>query len=102
MITRTITLIILAIFLVSCASTGSRMYRISPGMTKSEVIKVLGKPRSVGGGSKVEALHYMDDRGFWQYDYYFVRFVNGKVESYGPESKDQPVTDSNLPVNMPQ
>ena len=78
------------------------MHRISPGMTKAEVVKALGKPRSVGGGSSIEVLHYMDDRGFWQYDYYYVRLVDGKVESYGPESKDQPVTDANPPVKRPQ
>jgi hypothetical protein len=99
---RTIALIVSVILLTSCASTGGKMSQINVGTTKSEVVHILGKPRSVGGGNNIEVLHYMDDRGFWQYDYYFVRLVGGKVESYGPESKEQPVTDSHPPLKNAQ
>ena len=74
------------------------MTRISQGMSKADVIRQLGEPRTVGGGGGVEVLHYMEDRGWWQFDYYFVRLVEGKVESYGPESKDHPVSDSYPPL----
>jgi len=33
-----------------------------------------------------------------RYSYYFVRLVDGKVESYGPETRRNPVTDSNPPL----
>lgn len=74
------------------------MSRISSGMNKTEVIRELGEPNGVGGRSNVEILHYLQDRGFYQFDYYFVRLVDGKVESYGPETKEQPVTDTNPPL----
>ena len=87
-----------AAILTSCASTGGRLNRISPAMSRAEVVNILGKPQSAGGRGDVEVLHYKDDHGFWQYSYYYVRIVDGKVESYGPESHDSPVTDSNPPV----
>ena len=87
-IVRTL-IILVALAVISCTTTGRNMHRIEPGMTKGAVVRVLGKPRSVGGANNVEVLHYMDDRGFWQYDHYFVRLVNGKVESYGPRVKGQ-------------
>jgi hypothetical protein len=74
------------------------MSRISPGMSKPDVIHILGDPSSVGGVSGVEVLHYMQDEGWWRFSYYFVRLVDGRVESYGPETRGKPVTDSNPPL----
>lgn len=74
------------------------MARIHSGMSKSEVVKQLGNPQSVGGGENVEVLHYVEDKGWWQLDYYYVRLVHGKVESYGPETKQNPVTTTNPPL----
>jgi Prokaryotic membrane lipoprotein lipid attachment site len=96
---RYISLFGLALVLASCAITGGRMNQISAGMSKAEVIHTLGTPRSSGGRDKIEVLHYRDDNGFWLYDYYFVRLVDGKVESYGQETKSQPVTASYPPLH---
>jgi len=85
-------LLAFAIILTSCSTIGNRMSGINPGMTKPEVISILGKPWTTGGRSSVEVLHYKDD------GYYFVRLVDGKVESYGPETRQNPVTDSNPPL----
>ena len=96
---KLVTLLGLVLLLTSCAHfTGAQMSRVSPGMSKADVLRQLGEPKSVGGGSGVEILHYVEDKGWWQLDYYFVRLVEGKVESYGPESKDRPVTDTNPPL----
>jgi len=84
--------------LTSCTSVGTKMSRINSGMTKPEVLNILGKPESAGGGSGVEVLHYVQDEGWWKFSYFFVRFVDGKVESYGPETRRNPVTDSNPPI----
>src|SRR6266850_1792597 len=100
---RVITLLGLVLILTSCAHfTGAKMSSISPGMSKADVIRQLGEPKSVGGGGGVEVLHFVEDRGWWQFDYYFVRLVDGKVESYGPESKDNPVSDSSPPLRSPK
>jgi hypothetical protein len=92
---KLLALIGLLAVLTSCASIGERMSRISPGMTKPEVVRILGKPDSSGGSSGVEVLHYKQDEGWWRFSYYFVRVVDGKVESYGPETRGNPVTASN-------
>ena len=90
----------LLLLLTSCEHfTGASMGRISTGMSKPDVIRQLGEPKSVGGGGRVEVLHYVEDKGWWQSDYYFVRLLEGKVESYGPESKDHPVSDSSPPLH---
>jgi hypothetical protein len=96
---KVITLLGLIIVLTSCAHfTGEKMSRISPGMSKADVIRYLREPKSIGGGGGVEVLHYEEEKPWWQRDYYFVRLVDGKVESYGPESKDHPVSDSYPPL----
>ena len=102
MVAKIISLLAIVIVFTSCAHTGRRMNQISIGMSKVEVIQALGNPRSVGAKNKIEVLHYRDDNGFWQYDYYYVRLVDDKVESYGIEHRNQPVTDSNPPVKGSQ
>lgn len=100
---KAIALLCSVLILTSCAHfTGAQMSRISPGMSKAEVIRRLREPQSVGGAGTVEVLHYVEDKGWWQFDYYFVRLVDGKVESYGPESKDHPVSDTNPPLRNTQ
>jgi hypothetical protein len=84
---KSILLLGLVLLLTSCAQWfgfhGSRMIRISPGMSKADVIRQLGSPRGVGGQDHVQILYYQEDIGGWQWSYYFVRLVDGKVESYG-------------------
>ncbi|NJC87818.1 MAG: hypothetical protein FIB02_04690 [Desulfuromonas sp.] len=55
---------------------------VNTGMTKPEVLAQLGKPTDVAGTGNVEYLWYNPVNRFWQR--YYVRLVNGKVESYGP------------------
>ena len=95
---KIITLWGLALFLTSCASTGSKMSRISPGMERKEAVHILGAPESTGGANGVEVIHYTENKGWWRYSYYFVRFVDGKVESYGLETRRDPVTPTNPPL----
>lgn len=91
---KSLSLLGLVILLTSCSMFGfhgSDMVRISPGMSKADVVRKLGKPKGVGGHGNVQILHYQEDIGGWQWNYYFVRLVDDKVESYGPESKDRQV-----------
>ncbi len=57
-------------------------------MTKDEVVKVMGEPASVSAQGGAEYLNYAlsetDDEAFMGFTrQYFVRLINGKVESYG-------------------
>jgi hypothetical protein len=99
---KLIMLLSVILVLTSCARfKGSKMVHVSPGMTKAEVVHALGKPNSVGGSGNVEVLHYAEDIGWWRLRYYFVRLVDGKVESYGPEGDRATVTENEPPLKMP-
>jgi len=81
------------------------------GMTKDEVIKVMGNPVSVSAKEGTEYLNYKlsetNDDAFmgWTRPYY-VRLINGKVDSYGRsgdfDSTQKPTlkieTDENIKV----
>ena len=65
------------------------MNRLSLGMTKPEVVSIMGRPDSTSApGDGVEILHYkLSPQGgpFMNLvtEDYFVKMVNGKVDSYG-------------------
>jgi len=60
--------------------------QITKGMSKSMVLQILGRPRAgTGYADNVEILHYIKKEG-WHNNYYFVRLVEGIVESFGPET----------------
>jgi hypothetical protein len=96
---------------VSCASNetpktenligpfrGGYLSRISVGMPKAEVIRQIGEPFSVAGKDNIEVFTYRDVQNApAQAEDYFVRFVEGKVESFGNQSVVQPVLP-NKPV----
>ena len=76
------------IALAGCA-TAPKMDRLSIGMTKQEVLSVMGRPDSTSApGDGIELLHYkLSPQGGPIMNIitedYFVKTVNGKVVSYG-------------------
>ncbi len=76
---------VLCVALAGCAMKPSagELARISPGMSKSQVLSTLGTPSSASSKNKVEMLYYdlvtRDGTGE-----FYVRVVDGCVESYGP------------------
>jgi hypothetical protein len=74
-------LILLCVLLAGCAPW-LPMQNVSIGMNKAEVLQQLGTPTDVAGSGNVEYFWYNPINRFWQR--YYVRLVNGKVESYGP------------------
>ena len=78
---RFLTALAAAALLAGCAPW-LPVQNISIGMTKAEVLQQLGKPTDVAGSANVEYFWYNPPNRFWQR--YYVRMVNGKVESYGP------------------
>ena len=77
----TLILLLLLTLLAGCAPW-LPIQNISAGMSKAEVLQQLGKPTDVAGTGNVEYLWYNPVNRFWQR--YYVRIVNGTVESYGP------------------
>ena len=104
------------VLLVGCA-TAPNLNSISLGMSKQEVIKSLGNPYSVSAKNNTEYLKYNCIGGAFLMTTaecdprigngeYFVRLVNGKVESYGKvgdfDSAKNPAVDINANVKSEQ
>ena len=73
--------------LAGCA-TANKISGVQLGMTKDDVVKVMGKPTSISAQGGSEYLNFnLSETGNdafkgWTKSYY-VRLINGKVESYG-------------------
>ena len=88
-------------WLAGCASDTTKL-RI--GMTKDEVIDAMGQPYSVAAQGKNEDLNYSvredNGNGFYQVDRpYYVRLVDGRVESYGMANQITPIRTMMPPPN---
>jgi outer membrane protein assembly factor BamE (lipoprotein component of BamABCDE complex) len=75
-----------ALLLAACSTSANRLSEISPGMTKTQVIEILGSPESVSGQGAGEAFIYTLSNSWnspvWNEKYY-VYFTNGRVVRYG-------------------
>lgn len=74
--------------LTACVSNaGHRLAKVSVGMTKAEVIALMGPPTSASVSEGAEVLHYGlgATRVLLTTDFteYYVRLVDGRVKSYG-------------------
>ena len=96
--------------LAACADT-SKMNRLSVGMNKAEVLSALDRdPDSTSAQGGAEYLLFNLWRDFWDRrpgnysDRFFVRLINGKVESYGRvgdfNSTNVPETRQTIDLNV--
>jgi outer membrane protein assembly factor BamE (lipoprotein component of BamABCDE complex) len=79
--------LLIAIAMSACANA-SKISAVRLGMTKQEVISVMGTPTSVSAQGKSEFLNYAlsetDDHAFLGITTpYYVRLIDGRVESFG-------------------
>lgn len=97
-------LLISLILLTGCA-TASKMNRVSVGMTKQEVIRAVGNPNSTSAHGGTEYMAYK----FWASDSdyfsnnetnYYVRLINGKVDSYGRQGDFDSTKDPSQTINL--
>ena len=96
---RLLTLFVFAAILLGCA-TSSIINSVELGMTKSEVVAVMGDPVSVSAKGATEYLNYAlsetsDDAYYGFTTPYYVRLVNGRVDAYwrsGDFDSTQPTT----------
>ncbi|SRR6266540_1579165 len=101
----------LVCLLAGCSSTNSgfakpNLSRISVGMTKSEVIAALGKPDETATHGQTEYLKYGWDNP-WDgrravAEWYFVRLIGGRVESFGREGDFDSTKNPALDLNVNQ
>ena len=98
--------------LAGCASPTSKMNRLSIGMTKKEVIAAMGEPASTAApGNRVEILRYdfsstiatiyLARHGIApESQDYFVKLIDGKVDSYGRVGDFNSTKDPTINVNI--
>ncbi len=73
--------------LAGCAASSVRLNRISPGMTREEVVSALGTPHAVTAQGGVEYLTYnLLNKGVGDMKEYAVKVVAGRVESFGEKA----------------
>lgn len=79
-----------------------RMNDLTVNMSKKEVLSVMGKPSSTAApNSRVELLRYkMAGKTDWYAEEYFIRLVDGKVESYGKMGDFDSTKDPTLNINI--
>jgi hypothetical protein len=100
-----ILILVSATTLVGCA-TAHKTNRLSLGMTKQEVISVMGRPTSTASpGNGQEMLRYNlfatgDDAYYGITDEYYVRLINGNVDSYGKMGDFDSIKDPSLNLNI--
>jgi hypothetical protein len=73
-----------ACILVGCGTTSTALNKISLGMTKPEVIKILGNPHTTSAKGQTEYLTYnLENEGMGGKREFFVRLINGNVDAFG-------------------
>jgi outer membrane protein assembly factor BamE (lipoprotein component of BamABCDE complex) len=103
-------LLLLALALSSCATSPTKFKYLSVGMTKQEVMSLLGEPYSVSAKEQTEYLNYVYNLGPISgmpapggAEDYFVRLKQGRVDAYGKagdfDSTKDPTTNVNVNVN---
>src|SRR5687768_34818 len=88
---RLLIVALLPLALAGCLNSSKKLNAVSVGMTKAEVIQALGQPDSVSATGGTEYMVYRLGQGVEvQYDRfvptrgnYYVRLLNGRVDSYG-------------------
>ena len=85
---RLINIFVITSLLLSGCATANKMNNVQIGMTESEVIKTIGNPASVSAKDECKYLNYSlsetdDQAGEGITVPYYVRLINGRVDSYG-------------------
>lgn len=77
---RTAAVLLLTIALLTgCASTGKAVAKLEPGMTKQQVLEILGPPADRSFRGNDEAWQYQEIAGFGQCKYTTVWISDGKL-----------------------
>jgi hypothetical protein len=73
------------ILATGCIATTRRLDKVSLGMTREDVIKVMGKPESTMQSLQGEILRYELNESIndWYPATYYVYIANGRVRQYG-------------------
>lgn len=90
----------LAVALAGCVSSSAKLNNVRNGMTKADVVALLGPPDSTRAHANTEYLtYYLSNDSSVREQPYMVRLVDAKVESFGrffqlPDENDRPASGS--------
>ena len=98
-------LLLATVLVFSGCATAPKMNYLSVGMTKQEVFSILGQPSSTAApGNGVEVLRYELATRDAYYNLvpneYFVKLINGRVDSYGKMGDFNSTKDPTWNVNI--
>ncbi len=80
---RILVLVVAAGLILGCAGTSKKINNVQLGMTKSDVISVMGEPNHSSVREDSEILFYKLTSGGIFTDEYIVRLQQGKVDLFG-------------------
>jgi len=90
---KAFTVVLIAGLVVGCATSSKNLNKVRVGLTKAEVIQILGQPESTGANRTGEFFIYSLSERIARpgeapapvqiLGKYFVKFVDGRVESFG-------------------
>ena len=83
MLKRVLIVCCVLVFMVGCATSSKRLNNLHVGMTKAEVIEILGEPSYTSAVEDVEILTYKLRTDTLFSKVYLVKIINGKVEQFG-------------------
>lgn len=81
-------ILLLGLVLTGCQTTARTFNKIKPGMSRDQVVEIMGQPASVSRVRDTEILRYevKETMNDWYPDPYYVQIRNGQVISSGPLS----------------
>ena len=80
---RIIFIAVAGLLLLGCAGSSKKIDGVQIGMTKQQVVEVMGTPRSTSAIEEIEYLKYrLRSDGLFTAEYY-VRLQNGQVDAFG-------------------
>jgi hypothetical protein len=82
---RGVLVLCVVVLLLGCAGYANKINNLNVGMTKADVIEVMGEPDYTSGSGTVEILSYKLKTGCCFTDTFFVKIKDGKVERYGQQ-----------------
>lgn len=103
---RPMILVALAVGFAGCIASSQKLNAVSLGMTKAEVLSVMGEPASTRAHGRTEILIYnlappealfVNENNLPEY---FVRLVDGKVEAFGRVGDFGSTRDPTLNVKL--
>ena len=75
--------LVIASLIFGCAGSAKKLNGVRLGMTRNEVIQVMGEPDHISAREKVEYLNYNLISETIFSDEYFIRLTDGKVDVFG-------------------